>query len=471
MPMTLDDLMGSINEILAHTNDEVGLENANKNPDLISTQRDLISGEVSKYITDTYLLPERLRVAHEKGKLHFHDRDYFMSKGMINCSLVNIEDMLKNGTVMNGKLIETPKGFHVATTVVSQIIATVASGQYGGQSIDIRHLSPYLRVSKAKFEEHYRSEFEDETGLANKEAMIQRLVEKAVQKEVASAVQTLQYQINTLFSTNGQSPFVSLFMYLDKDDEYFEETYMIIEEILHQRIKGIKNKDGVYVTPAFPKLLYVLTEDNAIRGSKYFSLTQLAARCTAKRMYPDYISEKIMKETYEGNVFSPMGCRSFLSPWKDEHGKYKFSGRFNQGVVTINLPQLGIRNRGNEEAFWKEYDEVLDLAREGLMLRYNMLKGATSDVAPVLFQYGGIARLKPGEKIDKLLEDGYSTLACGYIGLYELSILMTGKSNTTPEGKAFTMRVLDHMVTKVSEWKAETGLGFSVYSTPKQLGA
>lgn len=372
--------------------------------------------------------------------------------------------MLDNGTVMNGKMIESPKSFQVACTVMTQIIACVASNQYGGQSVDICHLGKYLRRSYDKF----RRQIERDCGEGVGDETIERLTMDRLGDELRSGVQTIQYQINTLMTTNGQSPFVTLFLNLREDDPYIKENAMIIEEILRQRIEGIKNEKGVYVTPAFPKLVYVLDEHNNLSGGKYDYLTRLAVKCSAKRMYPDYISAKWMRKTYEGNVFSPMGCRSFLSPWKDENGAYKFEGRFNQGVVSINLPQIGILTRGDEAAFWKLFDERLELCREALMCRHEALKGVVSDVSPVHWQYGAIARMKPGETIDKLLYGGCSSISLGYIGIYELTWLMKGCSHTAPEGEEFALRVIQHLKDKVEQWRKETNIGFALYGTPAE---
>ena len=418
----------SILGLIRNDNKELREENSNKNTVLASTQRDYIAGEVSRDLTRRLLLPEKISKAHDEGVLHFHDADYFVQP-IFNCCLINIADMLDNGTVMNGKMIESPKSFQVACIVTTQIIATVASNQYGGQSVDLKHLGKYLRRSKDK----YTKEIKDE--LANKldNKTIQKLIDKKVQAELKAGVQTIQYQINTLMTTNGQAPFVTLFLHLEPDDQYAEENAMIIEEVLKQRYEGIKNEAGVYVTPAFPKLVYVLDECNCLKGGKYDYLTKLAVKCSSKRMYPDYISAKKMRENYEGNVFSPMGCRSFLAPWKDEKGNYKFEGRFNQGVVSINLPQIGIVANSDEEKFWKELDERLELCKEALMCRHYALLGTTSDISPIHFRYGAIARLKPKEKIDKLLYGGYSTISLGYIGIYELTKLIKGVSHTTKE--------------------------------------
>ena len=453
----------TILSIIRNENKELKEENSNKNTMLASTQRDYIAGEVSRDLTQRVLLPKKIVDAHKDGILHFHDMDYFIQP-IHNCCLVNIKDMFENGTVMNGKLIEEPKSFRVACIVMTQIIAVVASNQYGGQSLDISHLGKYLRKSHDKLKEKYKIAFGDT--LSDKE--IEKIVRIGVEEELRSGVQTIQYQINTLMTTNGQTPFVTLFLNLKIDDPYIEENAMIIEEILNQRIQGIKNEVGVYVTPAFPKLVYVLNEHNCLKGGKYDYLTKLAVKCSAKRMYPDYISAKKMRENYEGNVFSPMGCRSFLAPWKDENGNYKFEGRFNQGVVSINLPQIGIIANGDENKFWKLFDERLELCYEALMCRHKALEGTLSDISPIHWQYGAIARLKKGEKIDKLLHGGYSSISLGYIGLYELTKLMKGVSHTDPIGKEFALRVMYHLKEKVLEWKEKTGIGFALYGTPAE---
>ena len=457
---TTDD---SILSLIKNRNKDVMEENSNKNATVASTQRDLIAGEVSKDLTRRVLLPEKISKAHDEGVLHFHDADYFLQP-IFNCCLINIGDMLDNGTVMNGKLIESPKSFQVACTVMTQIISSVASSQYGGQSVDIRHLGKYLRKSYNKYKNKLVEEFGDKID----DAILEQMAQDRLQDELRSGVQTIQYQINTLMTTNGQSPFVTLFLNLDPNDEYIEENAIIVEEILRQRLECIKNEKGVYVTPAFPKLIYVLDEHNCLKGGKYDYITKLAVKCSAKRLYPDYISAKKMRENYEGNVFSCMGCRSFLSPWKDENGNYKWEGRFNQGVVSLNLPQIGILAKGNEEKFWSMLDERLDLCYEALMCRHNALLGVTSDVSPVHWQYGAIARLKKGEKIDPLLKDGYSTISLGYIGLYEVTKLMTGKSHTEPEGEEFALRVMNRLRKACDTWKEETGLGFGLYGTPAE---
>lgn len=453
----------SILGLIRNTNKEVMNENSNKNAVMASTQRDLIAGEVSKDLTWRMLLPEKISKAEKDGVLHFHDADYFVQP-IFNCCLINIGDMLDNGTVMNGKMIESPKSFQVACTVTTQIIASVASNQYGGQSVDLRHLGKYLRKSKEKFQRELKEEFGSELN----EKMAEKLVARRLKTELSAGVQTIQYQINTLMTTNGQSPFVTLFLHLEEDDEYIEENAMIIEEVLKQRYQGIKNSAGVYITPAFPKLVYVLDEFNCLKGGKYDYLTKLAVKCSSKRMYPDYISAKKMRENYEGNVFSPMGCRSFLAPWKDENGNYQFEGRFNQGVVSINLPQIGIVADGDEAKFWKEFDERLELCKEALMCRHYALLGTSSDISPVHWRYGAIARLEQGEKIDKLLYGGYSSISLGYIGLYEVTKLMTGVTHTDPKGKEFAVRVMKHLNEAVDKWKAETNIGFALYGTPAE---
>lgn len=453
----------SILGLIKHSNKDVMEENSNKNPIIASTQRDLIAGEVSKDLTRRLLLPEKISKAHDEGLIHFHDADYFLQP-IFNCCLVNIEDMLDNGTVMNGKLIETPKSFQVACTVMTQIIASVASSQYGGQSIELRHLGKYLARSKVKFEKEIRDHFEGKVD----ESVIQDMLADRVKYELKGGVQTIQYQINTLMTTNGQSPFVTLFMYLKEDDPYIEENALIFEEVIRQRYEGIKNEQGVYVTPAFPKLVYVLDENNNLTGGKYDYLTEMAVKCSAKRMYPDYISAKQMKANYEGNVFAPMGCRSFLSPWKDENGNYKFEGRFNQGVVSVNLPQAAIVAKRDNRDFFEVLDERLELCYEALMCRHHALLGTTADVSPVHWMYGAIARLKSGDKIDKFLKNGYSTLSLGYIGVYETTLLMTGESQTSEKGNEFALELMKHLRAKCDQWKKETGLGFAVYGTPAE---
>ena len=457
---TTDD---SILSLIKNSNKDVMEENSNKNASIASTQRDLIAGEVSKDLTKRILLPEKISKAHEQGVLHFHDADYFL-QSIFNCFLINIGDMLDNGTVMNAKLIESPKSFQVACTVMTQIISAVASSQYGGQSVDIKHLGKYLRISRNKYRTHFTELYGDKMS----PELIDSLVRDRVADELRSGVQTMQYQINTLMTTNGQSPFVTIFMNIEDGYEYEEEVAMIVEEILNQRLQGIKNEKGVYVTPAFPKLIYVLDENNCLKGGKYDYITKLAVKCSSKRLYPDYISAKKMRENYEGNVFSCMGCRSFLSPWKDENGNYKWEGRFNQGVVSLNLPQIGIIAKGDEEIFWQLLEERLSLCFEALMCRHHALEGTLSDVSPIHWQYGAIARLNKGETIDKLLHGGYSTISLGYIGLYELTKLMTGVSHTEPKGTEFALKVMKRLRNATDTWKENTGIGFGLYGTPAE---
>lgn len=453
----------SILTLIKNSNKDVMEENSNKNAVMAATQRDLIAGEVSKDLTKRMLLPEHISKAHEEGAIHFHDADYFLQP-IFNCCLINIGDMLDNGTVMNGKLIESPKSFQVACTIMTQIIASVACSQYGGQSVDVSHLGKYLRYSYNKFKNHFKEVLGDSAS----DEEIERLTQDRLKEELRAGVQTIQYQINTLMTTNGQSPFVTLFLNLKEDDEYLPENAMIVEEILRQRLQGIKNEMGVYVTPAFPKLIYVLDEHNCLKGGKYDYITRLAVKCSAKRMYPDYISAKKMRENYEGNVFSCMGCRSFLSPWKDENGNYKFEGRFNQGVVSINLPQIALIAKGDEEKFWKLLDERLQICFEALMCRHNALKGVKSDISPVHWQYGAIARLDKGETIDKYLVGGYSTISLGYIGIYEMTKVMKGVSHTDPAGKEFALKVMRRLNQACKDWKAQTGIGFALYGTPAE---
>ena len=453
----------SILSLLRNENKELAEENSNKNTMIAATQRDYIAGEVSRDLTRRILLPEYISKAHDEGAIHFHDADYFIQP-IFNCCLINIGDMLDNGTVMNGKLIESPKSFQVACTVTTQIIACVASNQYGGQSVDMSHLGKYLRRSKEKFRKHITYECAGQVD----DATIERLVADRLKDELKSGVQTIQYQINTLMTTNGQSPFVTLFLNLQEGDPYLEENAMIVEEVLRQRLEGIKNEKGVYITPAFPKLVYVLDEHNCLKGGKYDYITELAVKCSAKRMYPDYISAKKMRENYEGNVFSPMGCRSFLAPWKDEKGNYKFEGRFNQGVVSLNLPQIGILARGDEEKFWQLLDQRLQLCFEALMCRHNALKNVRSDSSPIHWQYGAIARLPKGAPIEPLLYSGYSSISLGYIGLYEVTKLVKGCSQTTPEGQAFSLKVMERLRSACDTWKKETNIGFALYGTPAE---
>ncbi len=452
----------SILSLLRNENKELAEENSNKNTMIASTQRDYIAGEVSRDLTRRILLPEKISKAHDEGAIHFHDADYFIQP-IFNCCLINIGDMLDNGTMINAKLIESPKSFQVACTVVTQIIACVASNQYGGQSVDLRHLGKYLRMTYEKYIRKTR-----ETAPELDDATVEKLAHARTIDELKSGVQTIQYQINTLMTTNGQSPFVTLFLNLQEDDPYLKENAMIVEEVLRQRLEGIKNEKGVYITPAFPKLVYVLDEHNCLKGGKYDYITELAVKCSAKRMYPDYISAKKMRENYEGNVFSPMGCRSFLAPWKDEHGNYKFEGRFNQGVVSLNLPQIGILARGDEEKFWALLDERLDLCFEALMCRHNALKKVHAGSSPIHWQYGAIARLPKNAPIEPLLYGGYSSISLGYIGLYEVTKLMRGCSHTTPEGQEFALKVMHRLRKACDDWKKQTNIGFALYGTPAE---
>lgn len=452
----------SILSLIRNDNKELAEENANKNTAIASTQRDYIAGEVSRDLTRRILLPEHISKAHDEGVLHFHDADYFVQH-IFNCCLVNIGDMLDNGTMINGKLIESPKSFQVACTVVTQIISCVASNQYGAQSVEMSHLGKYLRVSYEKYLRRTR-----EAAPELPDATVEKIAAARTRDELRSGVQTIQYQINTLMTTNGQSPFVTLFLVLREGDPYIKENAAIIQEILSQRLEGIKNEKGVYITPAFPKLVYVLDECNNLTGGEYDYLTELAVKCSAKRMYPDYISAKKMREHYEGNVFSPMGCRSFLSPWKDENGNYKFEGRFNQGVVSINLPQIGILSGQDEDKFWPLLEERLALCFEALMCRHNALKGIRSDVSPIHWQYGAVARLDKGETIDKLLFGGYSSISLGYIGLYEVTKLVKGCSQTEPEGEDFALRLMNHLRETTDRWRRETNIGFALYGTPAE---
>ena len=447
-------------------NEEAKQENSNKNPVVNSTQRDYMAGEVSRDLSERLLLPADIVEAHREGIIHFHDTDYY-AQHMHNCDLVNLEDMLQNGTVITGTLIERPHSFSTACNIATQIIAQVASNQYGGQSISLAHLAPFVDVSRKKIRKVVEQEMAA-IGADPGEEKIAELVEARLRDEVRRGVQTIQYQVLTLLTTNGQAPFVTVFMYLGeaKNDQERRDLALIIEETLEQRYQGVKNEDGVWITPAFPKLIYVLEEDNIHEDSPYWYLTKLAAKCTAKRMVPDYISEKKMKEYKEGNCFPVMGCRSNPSPWKDENGNYKFYGRFNQGVVTLNLVDVALSSGGDLDKFWKIFDERLDLCYRALMCRHNRLKGTLSDVAPILWQYGACARLKKGETIDKLLVGGYSTISLGYAGLYECVKYMTGKSHTDPSATPFALRVMEHMNEACSRWKAETSIGFGIYGTP-----
>ena len=447
-------------------NEDVKQENSNKNPAVNSVQRDYMAGEVSRDLTQRMLLPEDIVEADKAGIIHFHDSDYY-AQHMHNCDLVNLEDMLQNGTVISGTMIEKPHSFSTACNIATQIIAQVASNQYGGQSISLAHLAPFVQVSRDKIRAEVIGEMKL-VGIEYPAEVLDEIVEGRLKKEITKGVQTIEYQVITLMTTNGQAPFLTVFMYLNeaKNEAEKKDLAMIIEETLKQRYQGVKNEAGVWVTPAFPKLIYVLEEDNIDEGTPYYYLTELAAKCTAKRLVPDYISEKKMKELKEGNCFPVMGCRSALSPWQDENGNYKFYGRFNQGVVTINLVDVALSSGGDKEKFWKIFDERLDLCYRALMCRHNRLKGTLSDAAPILWQYGALARLKKGETIDKLLYGGYSTISLGYAGLYECVKYMTGKSHTDPEATPFALDVMKHMNEACDKWKAETNIGFSIYGSP-----
>ncbi|CDC19969.1 ribonucleoside-triphosphate reductase [Eubacterium sp. CAG:274] len=459
---TTDDQILSLIEC---ANEEVKQENSNKNPTINSVQRDYMAGEVSKDITKRLLLPEDVVKAHEDGIIHFHDSDYF-AQHMHNCCLVNLEDMLQNGTVISETMIEKPKSFSTACNVATQIIAQVASSQYGGQSITLSHLAPFVDISRKKYRKIVAENMKNE-GIEVTEEQINSLAEKNVKEEIKRGVQILQYQVITLMTTNGQAPFVTVFMYLDEVEESLRnDLAMIIEEVLKQRFLGIKNEKGVYVTPAFPKLIYVLEEDNISEDSPYWYLTELAARCTAKRMVPDYISEKVMKELKEGNCYPCMGCRSFLTVYKDENNKPKFYGRFNQGVVTLNLVDIACSSGKDMDKFWDIFDERLDLCYKALMCRHERLKNTPSDVAPILWQYGALARLKKGETLDKLLYNGYSTISLGYAGLYECVKYMTGKSHTDPSATGFALSVMQHLNDACEKWRKETNIDFSLYGSP-----
>ena len=452
--------------LLACKNEEEKQENSNKNPTVSSVQRDYMAGEVSKDITKRFLLPQDIVEAHEQGIIHFHDSDYF-AQHMHNCCLVNLEDMLQNGTVISETMIDKPKSFETACNIATQSIAQIASSQYGGQSISLAHLAPFVNVSRQKFRRQVAAEFEA-AGLELIEEQINKVAEIRVKDEIKRGVQMIQYQVITLMTTNGQAPFVTVFMYIDEvpEGQVRDDLAAIIEEVLKQRILGVKNEQGIYITPAFPKLIYVLEEDNVEPDSKYYYLTELAAKCTAKRLVPDYISEKIMKQLKEGNCYPCMGCRSFLSVYKDEEGKPKYYGRFNQGVVTLNLVDIACSSGGDMTRFWEIFDERLELCYRALMARHNRLKGTPSDVAPILWQYGALARLKKGETIDKLLYGGYSTISLGYAGLCECTRYMTGKSHTNPEATPFALAVMQHLNDACDKWKTETNIAFSVYGTP-----
>ena len=452
-------------------NEEAKQENSNKNPVVNSTQRDYMAGEVSRDITNRILLPPDIVEAHNEGIIHFHDSDYF-AQHMHNCDLVNLEDMLQNGTVITGTLIERPHSFSTACNIATQIIAQVASTQYGGQSISLTHLAPFVQVSREKIRRQLTEEMKEANAVITEE-QLSNMVEKRLRDEIRRGVQTIQYQVVTLLTTNGQAPFVTVFMYLNeaKNEQEKHDLALIIEEVLLQRYEGVKNESGVWVTPAFPKLIYVLEEDNIYENSEYYYLTRMAAKCTAKRMVPDYISEKKMLELKvdkngEGHCYTCMGCRSFLTPYVDENGKPKYYGRFNQGVVTINLVDVALSSGGNLEKFWKIFDERLELCHRALMCRHNRLKGTLSDAAPILWQYGACARLKKGETIDKLLYGGYSTISLGYAGLYECVKYMTGKSHTDPSATPFALEVMQYMNAACRKWKEEHNIDFSLYGTP-----
>lgn len=465
---TTDDQILSLIEC---ANEEVKQENSNKNPTVNSVQRDYMAGEVSKDLTRRILLPEDIVKAHDEGLIHFHDADYF-SQHMHNCDLVNLEDMLQNGTVISETMIEKPKSFSTACNVATQIIAQVASSQYGGQSITLSHLAPFVDVSRQKFRKEVKEEFET-IGLELDDEKINALAEERLKKEITKGVQTIQYQVVTLMTTNGQAPFITVFMYLNEVPEGHlrDDLAMIIEETLKQRMKGVKNEKGVYITPAFPKLIYALQENNIEPNSQYYYLTELAARCSAKRLVPDYISEKVMKELKvdqngNGQCYPSMGCRSFLTPYIDENGKPKYYGRFNQGVVTINLVDVACSSKRDMNKFWQIFDERLDLCYRALMCRHERLKGTPSDVAPILWQHGALARLKKGETIDKLLYGGYSTISLGYAGLYECVKYMTGKSHTDPSATPFAIEVMQHLNDACAKWKEKENIDFSLYGTP-----
>ena len=453
------------------SNEEVKQENSNKNPVINSTQRDYMAGEVSKDLTERLLLPEEIVKAHKEGIIHFHDSDYFAQREH-NCDLINLEDMLQNGTVISQTMIEKPHSFFTACNVTTQIVAQVASNQYGGQSFTLSHLAPFVDVSRQKIRKQVIEE-RKECGESLDDAVIDKIVKHRLAEEVKSGIQTIQYQLITLMTCNGQAPFVTMFMYLDEvpEGQTREDLAMIIEEVLRQRMQGVKNEKGVWITPAFPKLIYVLDEDNIHEDSPYYYLTELAAQCTAKRMVPDYISAKIMKQLKQGNVYTCMGCRSFLTVedrQRNPDGSHKFYGRFNQGVVTINLVDVACSSYGDMDAFWKILDERLELCHRALRCRHERLLGTVSDVAPILWQYGALARLKKGETIDKLLYNGYSTISLGYAGLYEMCVRMLGKSHTTPEGREFALKVMQRLNDKCAEWKKAENISYSVYGTPME---
>lgn len=451
---TTDD---SILGLLDNSNEDVINENSNKNGLLASTQRDLIAGEVSKDIARRKLIPAHIAHAHDEGVLHYHDMDYAIQP-IHNCMLINLEDMLSNGTVISNKLVESPKSFTTACTVTTQIIAQIASGQYGGNSITIKHIAPFLRVSYDKYYNKYIQKYSEE--------MAKELAEDRMMEELKGGIQTIRYQLSTLYTSNGQSPFSTIYLEIEEGHEYEREMALICEEMILQRLEGMKNYKGQEVGEEFPKLVYLLDEHNCLEGGKYDYITKLAAKCSTKRLVPDYQSAKIMRKNYEGNTFPPMGCRSHLSPWKDENGNYKWYGRFNQGVISLNLVQVALTANKDMDKFWEVLDERLELCKEALMVRHNLLKGVISDVSPIHWQHGGIARLKKGEKIDPLLEDGYSTLSLGYVGVYEMTQAMLEVSHTTKEGEEFALKVMNYLNDACQKWKDETGLGFGLYGTP-----
>ena len=447
----------SIIGLLDKSNEDVISENSNKNGVLASTQRDLIAGEVSKDISRRKIIPAHIVHAHDEGVLHYHDMDYAM-QSIHNCMLINLEDMLQNGTVINNKLVEPPKSFSTACTIVTQIIAQIASGQYGGNTITIKHIAPFLRVSYKKYFDKYKQKYSEE--------MAYELAEDRMLEELKSGIQTIRYQLSTLHTSNGQSPFSTIYLEIEEGHEYEKEMALICEEMINQRLEGMKNYKGQQIGEEFPKLVYLLDEHNCLEGGKYDYITKLAAKCNTKRLVPDYQSAKIMKKNYKGSTFPPMGCRSHLSPWKDENGEYKWYGRFNQGVISLNLVQVALTANKDMNKFWEILDERLELCKEALMVRHNLLLGTTSDVSPIHWQYGGIARLRKGEKIDSLLKNGYSTLSLGYVGVYEMTQAMLGVSHTTKEGEEFALKVMNHLNNKCKIWKEETSLGFSLYGTP-----
>ena len=459
---TTDDAILSLIDL---SNENIKQENSNKNPTIIPTQRDYMAGEVSKDLTDRVLLPQDIVEADREGIIHFHDKDYF-AQHTYNCCLCNLDDMLQNGTVISGTMIEKPHSFSTACTIATQIIAQVASSQYGGQSISLTALAPFVNISRQHIKDELRREW-SQCGFETDENKIAEIAEERLQKEINKGVQTIQYQVETLLTTNGQAPFITVFMYLNEanNEQEKHDLAMIIEETLNQRYKGVKNEKGVWITPAFPKLIYVLEEDNITKDSKYWYLTELAAKCSAKRLVPDYISEKVMKKLKEGNCFPSMGCRSFLSPY-EENGEYKFYGRFNKGVVTINLVDVALSSGKDKEKFWKIFDERLELCHKALLCRYERLKGTVSDVAPIIWQHGALARLQKGETIDKLLVGGYSSISLGYAGLYECVKYMTGKSHTDPEVTPFALDIMRYMNKKCDEWNEQLDLGFSLYGSP-----